>query len=166
MAQLPVEITHSLRFLNDYIHTSEKILAYAKKTDLSIKSISATDEKYGNKLRKLSRDAVDDIDEMIGKTEMENQILNTEMTDIISKKHSEEVIYALHNYDNFYDKYDDLCDDYEITIKKIEIEKDQSAQDKDFIRAIAYNKVLGALYKASKFASHIYTRLGTLLGKK
>lgn len=165
MAQIPVELTHSLRFLNEFDKMTSDIISMVKTTDLKLKGVSKTDDKYGNKMRDIAKNAREDIDDEIEKIKTDYQLFNTEMTDLISKRNTEAVIYSLHSFETLYDKLTDKTEELDLLTKKLELEKDVNAIDKDFIRAIAYNKLNVPIFRAYTLTEHIIGRLKTLLGK-
>lgn len=166
MAHLPVEITHSLAFLNTFIHSANDIYKDALEAFSKIDKMKIDDEHYGRELRDIAKVARDHADKAIERELDSYQIFNKEITDIISKKNNEEVIYIMSKYSITIEIYEKLHKNIKNTIDKYENKKNVCTNDKDFIRVIAYNKVLIPLYKIYDIMDHIISRLSTLIGKE
>ena len=166
MPGLQQEITHSIHFLTDFLLTSKDLLDDVDKVSHEIDKMRPTDEHYGKDVRKVakkSRDRGDDATEAI-KTDL--QIFNREISDIISKKNNEEVIYSLTNFEIILKKCKDLRKDYTQVMKFIERKTDSSEMEKDFIKVLGYNRIVVLLYRFDEILERIISRLETLTGKK
>ena len=167
MSKLAVETSHSLRFLNDFLQTAEDIHDHSIKLVFDLNNIKKYDNTYAKQLRETSKRLGEDIDDAINSLILDFQIVSIELSDIISNKNSEEVIYELIKYDRYLDKISDfLKDDLLRTINDVERRKTTCVVKKDFVKAVVYNKILTPLYRLKEMCTRIKKRLEILTNKK
>ena len=166
MTQLPVRITHSLQFLTNFKRTVEDLYSDVEDVAKDIEDVSSNDEDYGNTLRKITKKVREREDDALEVISDDVKLFYEDMKEIISKKNDEDVIYSLHNFKRFVKPYEDLKKDLGELIEDIEHEKDISLADDDFIRVLAYNRIVLPAYKFYTIIKSVVNGLHTLTGKK
>ena len=166
MAKLALEITHSLSFLSSFIRQANDMYKNSIDAFSDIDAMKISDEHYGRDLRNYASDYRKDADKVLELEEDDYQLFSIEITDIISKRNDEEVIYTMSKYKKILELYKKLNKSIDNSIDRYENKKNQCTNDKDFIRVIAYNKVLVPLYRIFSMTEHIIKRLSTLTNEK
>lgn len=168
MKSLPLKITHSIQFLNGFISNYKEIYKLSIEAMHDIEELDINTENYGNKLRVITKKFKERVEKINKHSSYEYnyQLFNEEMTDIISERKSEVVIYELGKYSSFYYEFKDLEKDGKKFILKCEGKKNKTVNDKDFIRAVSYNKVMTIYASVYNMITHIKGRLATLTNKE
>lgn len=147
MANLQLEVTHSLTFLSNLLSDINKVL---DSTSTIVKEISTVDlDKDGakNKMRKDINDYRDDADDDIEFMMDDFKLFQQEMSDIVKNKDTDTVIYSLRRYRELYNKYKDLQKDLKSLNRKAENRSDDCVKEKDYIRYILLNKTTVPIYR-------------------
>lgn len=166
MAKLAIEVTHSLRFLNAFLHSINDLYIDTVEVLQKMDDLNSEDKNYGRDLRDMSVRCKEKISHIIDDYTHDYQLFNEDMTDIIPKRNTDEVIYILDKYRSVAKSYEKLGKNINNTIIRYENKKNKYINDKDFIRVISYNKILNGINQIYSMCEHIIGKLNKLINEE
>lgn len=147
MANLPLEVTHSLSFLTNTLHDIKNIYDSTSSMADTLYNMNIKKDGAPGQLRTKSSKYRKDIDDDIEFIMDDFKLFQNEMSDIVKNKDSETVIYSLRQYKKLYSDYKDLKKDLDKLSGKTDIKTSKCVRDKEYVKYIALNKVSVPLYR-------------------
>ena len=163
MSKLNIKVTNALKFLREFTNDASDIYdeCYSKMKDID--DIDEDDENYQNELRKATRKFMEDMDTTIDDMSFEYGIFMKDMSEIISNKHNDEVIYSLRSFSDYSDR---IKKGYKNLFLKLDTRRDVASASKDYGRYIAYNKVYNIANKMNCKLEAVMKKCDTLTNEK
>lgn len=150
MANLPLEVTHSLSFLTNTLHDIKNICNSTSDVANSLYTMDIKKDGAPGQMRKKSSKHREDMDDDIEFIMDDFNLFQKEMNDIVRNKDDETVIYSLRQYKKLYDDYKDIKKDLSKINDKTNTKTSKCIKDKDYVRYIAINKISVPLYKLTQ----------------
>ena len=166
MSNINRSLSTSLNFLK-LMHTSSK-----KLYDISIDaakdmySLTAVEDGYPGKMRDKTKDYNDDTELIVDRIDHEYELFKTCMSDILSNRHDENVIYSLKGFFPYREQYKRLKKEYNLIMLKLEYMKENCKSSKDYVKLIAINNVYRTISRFNTIIIAVYNKLCIIYPEK
>ena len=165
MSNLPIEINHSISFLNMTIHSLMNIHNLTYQYLNSLLAIPPMKDGYSGNMKAFSNKYNKKLEDALEITINDYNIFKTEIDDIIRYKNTESVIYSSSRFLLVYDTYIKLEKKTKKMYDLCEVKKEEAKRNDNYALYIAINKISPSIYRANVICKKIISKLKILLNK-